>query len=113
MEWWLGYLGTGAVTGFFAGLLGIGGGVVMVPLLVLLFEAQGLPKDHVLHLAVGTAMATILFTSLSSARAHARRGAIRWDLATKMTPGILAGGRLIRPGEDAGIVRGEWPARRL
>ena len=92
MEWWLGYLATGALTGFFAGLLGIGGGAIIVPLLVLLFEAQGLPKDHILHLAVGTAMATILFTSVSSARAHAKRGAIRWDLAWKMTPGILAGG---------------------
>jgi uncharacterized membrane protein YfcA len=92
MEWWLGYLGVGAITGFFAGLLGIGGGAIIVPLLVILFEAQGLPKDHLLHLAVGTAMATILFTSVSSARAHAKRGAIRWDLALKMTPGILAGG---------------------
>lgn len=92
MEWWLGYLGVGAITGFFAGLLGIGGGAIIVPLLVILFEAQGLPKDHLLHLAVGTAMATILFTSVSSARAHAKRGAIRWDLAMKMTPGILAGG---------------------
>lgn len=92
MEWWLGYLGTGAITGFFAGLLGIGGGAIIVPLLVLLFEAQGLPAGHILHLAVGTAMATILFTSVSSARAHAKRGAIRWDLAAKMTPGILAGG---------------------
>jgi len=92
MEWWLGYLGVGAVTGFFAGLLGIGGGAIMVPLLAILFEAQGLPKTHTLHLAVGTAMATIVFTSISSARAHASRGAIRWDAAWKMTPGILAGG---------------------
>ena len=92
MEWWLGYLGTGAIAGFFAGLFGIGGGAIIVPLLALLFEAQGLPESQVLHLAVGTAMATILFTSLASARAHARRGAIRRDVAWKMTPGILAGG---------------------
>ena len=92
MEWWLGYLATGAITGFFAGLLGIGGGAIIVPLLVMLFEAQGLPKGQILHLAVGTAMATILFTSVASSRAHAKRGAIRWDLAWKMTPGILAGG---------------------
>jgi uncharacterized membrane protein YfcA len=64
----------------------------MVPLLVWSFEAQGLPKSHILHLAVGTAMATILFTSISSVRAHAARGAIRWDIARDMTPGILAGG---------------------
>jgi len=92
VEWWPGYIAIGATVGFFAGMLGIGGGAIMVPLLVMLFEAQGLPKTHILHLAVGTAMATILFTSVSSVRAHALRGAIRWDIAWKMTPGILIGG---------------------
>jgi len=92
MEWWLGYAAVGAAVGFFAGLLGIGGGAIMVPLLVLLFEAQGLPKDQILHLAVGSGMATILFTSVSSVRAHAARGALRWDLIKAMTPGILVGG---------------------
>ncbi|MGC2520116.1 MAG: sulfite exporter TauE/SafE family protein [Burkholderiales bacterium] len=92
MEWWLGYIAIGATVGFFAGMLGIGGGAIMVPLLVMLFEAQGLPRTHILHLAVGTAMATILFTSVSSVRAHAMRGAIRWDIAWRMTPGILVGG---------------------
>ena len=92
MEWWLGYLAIGAFAGFFAGMLGIGGGAIMVPLLVMLFEAQDLPRAHILHLAVGTAMATILFTSVSSVRAHAARGVIRWDIAWKIAPGILAGG---------------------
>ncbi|HKW39037.1 MAG TPA: sulfite exporter TauE/SafE family protein [Burkholderiales bacterium] len=92
MEWWLGYVAIGAAVGFFAGMLGIGGGAIMVPLLVMLFEAQGLPKSHILHLAVGTGMATILFTSLASVRAHAARGAIRWDIARNITPGILLGG---------------------
>jgi uncharacterized protein len=92
VEWWLGYIAIGAFAGFFAGMLGIGGGAIMVPLLVMLFEAQDLPRAHILHLAVGTAMATILFTSVSSVRAHAVRGAIRWDIAGKITPGILAGG---------------------
>src|SRR6266853_4943183 len=82
----------GVAVGFFAGMLGIGGGAIMVPLLVMLFEAQGLPKAHVLHLAVGTGMATILFTSVASVRAHAARGAIRWDIARRITPGILLGG---------------------
>jgi uncharacterized protein len=80
--------------GFFAGLLGIGGGAIMVPLLVMLFEAQGLPKDQILHLAVGSGMASILFTSVSSVRAHLARGSIRWDLAWRITPGILVGGLL-------------------
>src|SRR6267378_1901718 len=92
MEWWLGYAAIGAAVGFFAGMLGIGGGAIMVPLLVMLFEAQGLPRTHILHLAVGTGMATILFTSVASVRAHAARGAIRWDIARDITPGILLGG---------------------
>lgn len=94
MEWWLGYAAIGAAVGFFAGLLGIGGGAIMVPLLVMLFEAQGLPRTHILHLAVGTGMASMLFTSLSSMRAHAVRGVVRWDLAFSLTPGILVGGLL-------------------
>jgi uncharacterized membrane protein YfcA len=75
-------------------LLGIGGGAIMVPLLVMLFEAQGLPKAQIMHLAVGSGMASILFTSVSSMRAHAIRGAVRWDLALALTPGILVGGLL-------------------
>lgn len=94
MEWWLGYVAIGAAVGFFAGLLGIGGGAIMVPLLAMLFEAQGLPKAHIMHLAVGSGMVTILFTSLSSMRAHAARGVVRWDLALALTPGILVGGLL-------------------
>lgn len=92
MEWFAGYIAIGAAVGFFAGMLGIGGGAIMVPLLVMLFEAQGLPREHVLHLAVGSGMATILLTSASSARAHAVRGALRWDIVKTMTPGILVGG---------------------
>ncbi len=87
-----GYLAVGAFVGFFAGMLGIGGGAIMIPLLVMLFERQGLPREHLLHLAVGTGMATILFTSASSVVAHARRGAVRWDIARAITPGILLGG---------------------
>ena len=90
--WIAGYLATGAGVGFFAGMLGIGGGALMIPLLVWLFEAQGLPREHLLHLAVGTGMATILFTSVSSMRAHARRGGVRWDIVKRITPGILVGG---------------------
>lgn len=92
MIWFAGYLATGAVVGFFAGMLGIGGAAITVPLLVMLFDAQQLPRAHILHLAVGTAMATILFTSVSSVRAHALRGAVRWDIVKGMTPGILVGG---------------------
>jgi uncharacterized membrane protein YfcA len=92
--WWLGYLAIGAFVGTFAGMLGIGGGLLIIPLLALALEAQGFPREHVLHVAVGTAMATIAFTSLSSTRAHAFRRAVRWDIARRMTPGILLGSLL-------------------
>jgi uncharacterized membrane protein YfcA len=98
--YFLGYLAVGAFVGFFAGMLGIGGGAMMIPLLVLLFERQGLPREHLLHLAVGTGMATIIFTSISSVIAHARRGVVRWDVARRITPGILVGG-----------LAGAWMAR--
>ena len=92
MEWLAGYLAIGAFVGFCAGLLGIGGGAILVPLLTLLLAAQDIPREHVLHLAVGTTMATILLTSVSSVWAHAARGSLRWDIVRAMTPGVLAGG---------------------
>jgi len=92
--WLAGYLALGAVAGLLAGMFGIGGGMIIVPVLALLLEAQGQPREHVLHLAVGTAMATILFTGLSSARAHAARGGVRWEITRRITPGILFGGVL-------------------
>ncbi len=92
MSWLVGYLAVGALVGFFAGMLGIGGAAIMVPLLVMLLGAQQFAPASILHLAVGTAMATILFTSVSTTRAHALRGAVRWDIVLRMTPGILTGG---------------------
>jgi uncharacterized membrane protein YfcA len=92
MEWLAAYLALGALVGILAGMLGIGGGMIVVPPLALMLESQGLPREHVLHLAVGTGMATILFTSLSSVRAHAARGGVRWEIARRITPGILFGG---------------------
>jgi uncharacterized protein len=91
MQWWLAYLGVGLVVGFFAGLLGIGGGAVVVPILVLVFTAQGLPAEHVMHIALGTAMATIMFTSISSMRAHHAHGAVDWSIARAIAPGIVVG----------------------
>nr|MBL8410079.1 sulfite exporter TauE/SafE family protein [Dechloromonas sp.] len=85
------YLLTGGVAGFFAGLLGVGGGVVVVPALTILFAAQGFPEREVLHLALGTSIATILFTSLSSLRAHHAHRAVLWPVVRRLTPGILLG----------------------
>lgn len=91
MEWWLGYLCLGAVVGFFAGLLGIGGGLIMVPVLSFIFNAQDFPSDRILHLALGTSMAAIIFTSISSLRTHHIYGAVNWNIVKYITPGIIFG----------------------
>jgi uncharacterized membrane protein YfcA len=88
---WAAYLGIGALVGFAAGLLGIGGGVVMVPFLVLVFREHGMPPEHVVHIALGTALAAMVFTSASSMGAHHAHGAVDWKIARAMSPGMLAG----------------------
>ncbi len=82
----------GAVTGFLAGLLGIGGGMIQVPFLTTLLAQRGLGGELALKTAIATAMATIVFTSIASVRAHHARGAVRWDIVRAMSPGILVGG---------------------
>jgi len=89
--WFAAYLALGAVAGFFAGLLGVGGGAIMVPVLALMFAAQGFPEAHLMHLALGTSMAAIVFTSISSLRAHHTHGAVRWPIVRAIAPGILLG----------------------
>lgn len=91
MEWYLAYLLLGAVAGFFGGMFGIGGGTILVPVFLWLFEAQGLPLEHTMHLALGTSMAVILFTSLASLRKHHQHGAVDWQVFRNITPGILLG----------------------
>lgn len=87
----LAYLGCGAVVGILAGLLGVGGGTIVVPILLLVFPWQGVAPQYVQQLALGTSLASIMFTSLSSARAQNKRGAIIWKIFWEITPGILAG----------------------
>ena len=91
LEWWWAYLALGAFVGFFAGRLGIGGGAAMVPVLAFIFAAKQFAPAHVVHLALGTAMAAILFTSVSSVRAHQQHGAVSWDIVRRMAPGIIIG----------------------
>lgn len=85
------YLVLGAFAGVLAGLLGIGGGLVIVPMLNFAFEAQNFPDVHIQHVALGTSLATIIFTSISSMRAHHKRGAINYAAFWKLTPGIITG----------------------
>lgn len=91
MEWYVAYLLLGAFVGFFAGLFGIGGGLVMVPVLSWLFEAQQLGGAQNLHLALGTSMAAILYTAASSAHAHHSHGAVDLRIVRSMTPSLLFG----------------------
>jgi len=88
------YLALGAFAGILAGLLGIGGGLVIVPLLVFSFTMQGIAPEVLMHLALGTSLASIIFTSTASFRAHSKRGAVRWDVFRLITPGIIIGGLL-------------------
>ncbi len=97
-------LGLGA--GFLAGLLGIGGGMLMVPFLTFILGQRGVAADLAVKMAIATSMATIMATSLSSVRAHHKKGAVRWDLVRGMAPGILAGGLLAGAGVFA-LVKGQ------
>ena len=88
---WLVYLGVGIFVGFFAGLLGIGGGSVMVPILSLTFASQGFSGDHLVHMALATSMATIIPGGIASAWTHHKHEAVNWRVVKQMLPGILLG----------------------
>ncbi len=81
----------GIATGFLAGLLGIGGGMLMVPFITFMLSARGVGPDLAVKMAIATSMATIIFTSISSVRAHQKRGAVRWDIVRRLAPGIVMG----------------------
>jgi len=85
------FLALGAFVGFLAGLLGIGGGFTIVPVLMEVFEREGVLTAHVLPLAIGTSAATIVFTAVSSARAHHAHGAVAWPVVRAMAPGLVVG----------------------
>lgn len=104
----LALIGTG--TGFLAGLLGIGGAMVMVPSLTMILTHRGFPPDYTVKVAVATSLATIAFTSLSSMRSHHLRGAVLWPVVKVLAPGILVGSAIgaqvahALPGKLLGVV---------
>jgi len=81
----------GLCSGFLAGLLGIGGGMVMVPFITAILSARNVNSELAVKMAIATSMATIVFTSTSSVRAHHQRGAVRWDVVKALAPGIVLG----------------------
>jgi uncharacterized membrane protein YfcA len=100
----------GTCTGFLAGLLGIGGGMLMVPFLTMILAAKDFPPDVTVKMAVATSLATICFTSLSSVRAHHARAAVLWPVVRVLAPGILLGSlfgaqvAVALPGKALGIL---------
>lgn len=102
--WWYPLLG--AVAGLLAGLLGVGGGLVLVAALVWLLPQHGVAPAQVMHAALATSLASIVLTGLSSARAHHARGSVLWPSVYRLLPGLLVGGAL--GGQLAGAISGEW-----
>ncbi len=81
----------GLCTGYVAGLLGIGGGMLLGPFLTIILSARGMPADMAVKMAIATSMGTIIFTSISSVRAHHKRGAVKWEIVKGLAPGIVLG----------------------
>ena len=85
------FLAIGALAGFAAGLFGVGGGLIIVPLLYVVFTQMGYDPEVVMHLALGTSLATIIVTSISSLMAHNKNGAVIWPVFKNLTPGLVIG----------------------
>jgi len=85
------YLVTGVFSGIASGLLGVGGGLIIVPVLFFVFLSQGAAVEHVMHMALATSLATIIITSISSTRAHHKKKAVLWPVAALLAPGICIG----------------------
>jgi uncharacterized membrane protein YfcA len=85
------FLALGLASGFIAGLLGVGGGLVLVPALSWIYAQEGFPAQYNIHIALGTSLAVIILTSISSLRAHHGHGAVRWDAVRRIAPGIVLG----------------------
>jgi uncharacterized protein len=99
----------GSVSGFLAGLLGIGGGMLMVPFLTAMLSGQGVSAPLAVKMAIATSMACIVATSVSSTRAHQARGAVRWELVRGLAPGVVVGG-LLSGAALFSLLKGQWLA---
>lgn len=103
------YSAVGAVAGILAGLLGIGGGLVIVPMLIFCLTRQGISDQAIMHLALGTSMASIMFTAVSSFWSHHRRGAVKWIVVRRIVLGIFVGtfvGTCVAAGLSTPILKG-------
>ena len=85
------FLVIGALAGFAAGLFGVGGGTIIVPLLFIVFTQMGYSPDVIMHLALGTSLATIIVTSISSLMAHNKKGSVMWPVFKNLAPGMALG----------------------
>jgi uncharacterized protein len=99
----------GLGTGFLAGLLGVGGGMMMVPFITMIMSSRGAAPNLAIKMAIATSMATIIFTSISSVRAHHKRGMVHWDIVKGLAPGIVGGSIIASLGVFA-ILKGSWLA---
>jgi uncharacterized membrane protein YfcA len=85
------YLLIGAIAGFTAGLFGVGGGLIIVPILYIVFTQMHYDPNVIMHIAVGTSLATIIVTSISSVTAHHKKGAVLWNVFRNLAPGLVLG----------------------
>lgn len=85
------YLLIGAIAGFTAGLFGVGGGLIIVPILYIVFTQMNYDPNVIMHIAVGTSLATIIVTSISSVTAHHKKGAVLWRVFRNLAPGLVLG----------------------
>jgi uncharacterized membrane protein YfcA len=102
------YFGIGIVVGFLSGLLGIGGGIVIVSSLAIMFAAHDFPPAYVMHLALGSSMACIVLSSIASFRTHDKHGAVDWHVVRSVTPGLVAGvmlGVLVARAATTGVLK--------
>ena len=103
------YLATGLFTGLLSGLLGIGGGLILVPILSFIFTRLGFPLVYVMQLALGTSLAVIILTSIASSRAHHSHHNVDWAIVKKIALGIIIGaflGSLVAAKFDASVLKG-------